>query len=133
MATHEEPIDILNTPYQHLQPLIIQAAARARTRAAWYHKRDHGTRLLPEIDKQASTINRKLSNEHKGILRTHISGGGIAKQDIAKYNEDINEVCDYCQANTSTANHTIWSCSFFLQIRRDTDPELAKSPYQIPG
>ena len=62
---NEEPINILKTPYQHLQSLIAQAAARARTKAAWYHKRDLSTRLSHEIDKQASAINNNLTNEER--------------------------------------------------------------------
>ena len=99
MARYGRAYQYLPTPYQFLQPLIVQAVARARARAAWFHKHDPKLRFLREIDKQATTIDMKLAKEEKGILRTHISGGGIAKQDIAKYNEDVDDECDYCHDN----------------------------------
>ena len=58
MATNEGPISILKTPYQHLQFLVVQAAARARTRAAWFHTRELNTWLLQEVDKQATAIDK---------------------------------------------------------------------------
>ena len=70
----------------------------------------------------------KLSSEDKGILRTHISGGGMAKRDIAQFNEDADDTCDYCRNEVSTSPHTIWACSFFKDLRLSTDPELAKVP-----
>ena len=32
---NEEPIDLVNTPYQSLQPQLLMMAARARTIAEW--------------------------------------------------------------------------------------------------
>lgn len=109
---NEEPIDISKTPYQFLQALVVQTAARARTKAAWQYKHDPKLRFLRGIDKQAFTIDKKLTKEEKGILRTHVSGGAIAKKQIAGYNKDVTDPCDYCRAATSTANHTTWCVLF---------------------
>ena len=45
-------------------------AVRARTLAEW--RRDTSTRMagLREIDRKASQVNPKLSDEEKGIVRT---------------------------------------------------------------
>ena len=68
-----------------------------------FHNPDPKLRLLREIDKQASKIDCKRTSEEKGILRTHIIGGGMAKHDIARYNDDVGDTCDYCLNEFSTA------------------------------
>ena len=52
----------------------------------------------------------------------------MAKHDIAKYNEDVDDACDYCLNDISTTPHTTWGCSLFSGIRIATDAELAKVP-----
>ena len=89
---NEEPIDLVNTPYQSLQPQLLMMAARARTIAEWtrLHLMNDQTRGLREIDKEASQPDPKLPAEEKGIIRTAVMGGSMAKHDIAKYNEDVD-------------------------------------------
>ena len=71
----EEPISILKFPYQSLKKQLHMQAVRARTIAEW--GRDTSTRMvgLREIDRQASLINPKLSEEEKGIVRKVQMGG----------------------------------------------------------
>ena len=88
---NEEPIDLINTPYQHLQHLITQAASRARTVADWNNKH---TRGLREIEEEATKISSKLTPEEKGIVRTTISGGGCDKVQVANINEDIERAME---------------------------------------
>ena len=78
---NEAPISITETPYQHLGPLISEAAARARTRAAADSKTIN--RNLHEIDKKATLAGtRKMTAEDRAMLRTIQSGGGYGKTDL---------------------------------------------------
>ena len=52
----------------------------------------------------------------------------MAKQEIAKSNEDYDEECDYCLEDPSTSDHIKWRCKFFEPIRCATDEELAAIP-----
>ena len=52
----------------------------------------------------------------------------MAKQDIAKSDEDIDDTCDYHTSEVPTSPHTIWACSFLEDLRKSIDPELAKAP-----
>ena len=83
-------------------------AARSRTRAAWINKDKSATAGLREIDKYASMIDGKMEEGEKGIARTIIMGAGIAKQDIAEINEDVDDTCTYCNVAKSTATHTLY-------------------------
>ena len=64
---NEEPIDLVNTPYQSLQPQLLMMAARARTIAEWNRRHQFNTltRGLREIDKEASQLDPKLLAERK--------------------------------------------------------------------
>ena len=123
---HEEPVSLLDTPYQSLQPQLSQMAARARTDAA-YSNRKLWNAGLREIDAQATKISKHLNAEDTGYVRTATMGGGIGKADIAKINEDIDDQCNYCHNATSTANHIRWTCPAFDHIRKEVDPELAST------
>ena len=61
----EEPVSILDTPYQNLKTQLHMQASRARTSAEW--NRDSSTRMagLREIDRQASLVDRGLTEEEK--------------------------------------------------------------------
>ena len=50
--------------------------------------------------------------------------------DIAKFIEDIDDACEYCNNDISTSSHTIWACPFLKDLRINTDPELAKAPFK---
>ena len=54
----------------------------------------------------------------------------MANHDIAKYNEDIDETCNYCKAVGPTANHIRWQCKYFDAQRQMQCPELAAVPYK---
>ena len=59
----EEPVNILQTPYQHLKAQLHMQATRARTSAEW--NRDSSTRMagLREIDRQASLVDVGLTED----------------------------------------------------------------------
>ena len=48
-----------------------------------------------------------MPGKEKGTVRTSIMGGGMAKHDIAKFNEDVDDDCNG-------------------EVRKGHDPELAK-------
>ena len=83
---------------------------------------------LREIDKEATKLSKKLTDVEKGIVRTAVIGGGIDKQEIAEFNEDVDERCGDCDALSCTSSHIAGACPFFDPIRKETDPELAKVP-----
>ena len=94
-------------------------AARVRTLAEWERKHHANTlaRGLREIDKEANQLNPKLSDEEKGGIRTAIMGGIIAKQEVAKFNEDFDDTCNYCKEAGSAANHIRWQYKYFEAIK----------------
>jgi hypothetical protein len=95
---NEPPIDVVTTPFQALKPLILQAAARARTRAE--KARDTSDLLATEfleIDKELTQVAKGLSEEEKGFVMTSMMGGSQAKCEISRYNEDVEKTCNYCR------------------------------------
>ena len=54
----------------------------------------------------------------------------MTKQEIAKYNEDVDDTCNYCKEADSTVNHIRWQCKYSEPQRREQDPELAAVPYK---
>ena len=75
------------------------AAARARSIAEWNRKHHINTFAsgLREIDREGSQVNPGMTDEEKGIVRTAMMGGAMAKQEIDKFNEDYDATCDYCK------------------------------------
>ena len=126
----EEPIDLVNTPYQSIQPQLLMMVARAITIAEWnrMHQANNQTRGLGEIEHEASQLHAKSPAEEKGMVRRAQMGGSMAKQDIAKYNEVVDEDCNYCTEAKPTANHIRLQCAYFDEDRKELDPELAAVP-----
>ena len=83
------------------------------------------------MDKEASQISKKLSDEEKGIVRTAISRGNMAMEEIANINEEYDETCNYCKEADSTVNHIGWQCSYFKPHRIELDKELAAVPHHL--
>ena len=54
----------------------------------------------------------------------------MAKKEIAKSNDDVEDTCNYCKEADSTVNHARWQCKHFEPQRREQDPELAAVPYK---
>ncbi len=110
----EQPISILETPYQNLKTLILKAAGRARNRAEWHRGASTRRARAPlETDSDLSRIAPTIDAEGKGILRIIQMGGNLAGNDIADFNEDANRMCQYCNAAPSTQDHIRWECSHF--------------------
>ena len=102
-------------------------AARARTSAEW--ARDTTKKIyVKEIDREASQVNPKMTEEEKGIVSTAMMGGTQAMQEIAGYNEDVNPWCAHCKKAPSTVEHLRWECEAFELERVQVDPKLAKIP-----
>ena len=93
---HNEPeLHLIQTPYQHLGPLVLEAAARARTKAA------NGTKTinrgLEEIDRQVTTAGtNSMTEEDQAMLRTIQCGGGISKVELQAMGAAQDTVCDDC-------------------------------------
>ena len=70
----EEPISLLQVPYQYLSHMLLQAAARARTRAA------RGTKdinaALGEIDVGVTSASRKALDDEQNALLNILKAGG---------------------------------------------------------
>ena len=123
----EEPIDIMQVPYQSLKDLVSKAAARARSNAEW--SRDTTERTMArEIDREASQISKALNEEEKGIVRTFAIGSNMSKFKKAEINEDIDGKCDYCGEEAATMSHTPWECRFFDGIKEKADKLLHGIP-----
>ena len=73
---NEEPISILEVPYQNLKPLVLKAAGRARNIAEWHRGASSKRSRAPlEIDNDLSRMNLTMEDQGKGILRTVQMGG----------------------------------------------------------
>ena len=91
--TKEEPIDILQVPYQHLASMLIQAAARARTVAARGAKQVNS--MLKEVDTQETNASTKgVGEEELNAISTIRCGGGYAKMELSKFDAIENIVCE---------------------------------------
>ena len=123
----EEPLDIKTFPYQHLKTQAHMMVARARTRAEWTTGKGSRPKTR-EIDREASQPSDKLSEEERGIVTTSMIGGGMAANDIASINEDVDKMCTYCGEELSTDDHIKWQCSFFKGARQAADSIIAKIP-----
>ena len=55
-------------------------------------------------------------------------GGNIAKQEIAKFSEDVGDTCNYCKEADFSVNHIRWQCKFSEPQRRGLDHDLAAAP-----
>ena len=129
--TSEEPISIMEVPYQNLKPLVMKAAGRARNRAEWHRGVSSRRGRAPlEIDSDLSRIAPAVDDEGKGILRLVQMGGNLAGNEIADFNEDVNRTCQYCKAAISTQDHIRWECIFFASTRDEIDAGLAKIPHK---
>ena len=115
---NEEPVCILKMPIQHVKQQVHMMAARARTVAE--RQRNSSTTMvgLREIDREASKISHKLSEEEKAMVRTAQMGGTMAKQTISGFNQDVSPECNYCNEGPSIDSHVKWGCSHFEAIRR---------------
>ena len=69
-----------------------------------------------------------MTDEDKCIVRTAMMGGAMSKQEIAKFNEDYDDACDYCKGAASTVNHIRRQCKYFEPQRTELDPSLAAVP-----
>ena len=125
--SEEEPIDLIAYPFQRLKAALNATAARARTRAEWLRPNTKGIRVR-EIDRAATQVDPKMSDEDKGMVRTTMMGGKMAKQEIAKFNNDYDDLCDYCLEAPSTSDHIKWGCKFFEHTRSEVDKDLAAIP-----
>jgi hypothetical protein len=77
--SNEEPIDMFNMTYQSLKPMVLLAAGRARTKSEWNRTGSTNMARGPiEIDNEISQVNKKLSEEEQGIIRTVLAGGNQA-------------------------------------------------------
>ena len=114
---NEQPISIMETPYQSLKPLITKAAARARNRAEWHRGASNKRGRAPlETDSDLSRIAPTIDDEGKGILRIVQMGGNLAGDDVDDFNEDVTRTCQYCKDAPSTQDHISWECSFSLPL-----------------
>ena len=102
--------------------------ARAGTRAAWLANEKCTNCGLREVDKEASSLDPKMKEEDKGLVRTMRIAGGIAIVEISQINEDVDDTCTYWPEEKSTADHAIWICVHFHWARREHDPLLTKAP-----
>ena len=55
-------------------------------------------------------------------------GGGIAKEEISKYNQAIDSTCDYCKEEVASIDHIIFTCKHFKSAREETDKLLRQAP-----
>ena len=134
LITNEPPIDIVATPYQYLYKSVLEAAARARTKAS-----EGTTNLncnLEEIDITATThSHKKLEEKDMVYLQTHQDGGGWNKSKLKEIGALDDDHCDLC-GELHEACDMIWSCKHpeMIKCRQETDSEIAAIDHKlIPG
>lgn len=121
---NEVALSITETPYQHLQPLIIEAGQRARTAARC------GTKTinqgLKEIDLHVTRkAMKELSDEDQEMLRTVHSGGGFSMHELKATGAVSHSTCNYCRAEVADIDHILWQCPHFHSQRTAIDEKLA--------
>ena len=127
----EQPISIPEVPYHNLKPLVLKTVGRAKNRAGWHRGASSKRSRAPlEIDNDLSCINLSMEDEEHGILRTVQTGGNLACNETADFNQDVSRVCSYCNQDISTQDHIKWECSFFAPVRKEIDAELAGVPHR---
>ena len=97
-------------PFQYLKELVTEIGRRARTEAGRSLK--YSKLALKEIDYEASKRSGKLTSEEDGILKTLQMGGGMAMQDLAKLDADLEDGCTYCGSENGSLDHLLWTCCF---------------------
>ena len=60
---------------------------------------------MKEIDSEIIARCNKLEKEESGILMTIQIGGGYGKDDLAKFDEDVDEECEYWGAEVADVEH----------------------------
>ena len=123
---NEPPIDIVATPYQYLYSSVLEAGARARTRAA------EGTKTvnmgLYEIDKAATTASHhKLEEEEIMFLQTLQAGGGWTKTQLMDIRAVDSCECDLCGKLYEGMDY-IWDCQHpdLIHVRQSADEDIAE-------
>ena len=118
---NEPPIDIVATPYQYLYSSVLEAGARARTRAA------EGTKSvnmgLYEIDKAATTASHNTFEEEEIMyLQTLQAGGGWTKTQLVDIGAADSCECDLC-GKVHEGMDYIWDCQHpdMVHIRQSAD------------
>ena len=104
----EPPIDIICTPYQYLYTTVLQAATRARTRAA------EGTTTrncdLTDIDKAATNISHKQIGKNDVMyLQTHQAGGGWDLKQLQTIGAIDDSQCKHC-GEEHRKSDLLWKC-----------------------
>ena len=94
---HNQPdISIIETPYQHLRPIVRQMATRNRTRAAEGGREE--TKDLQEIDAYATNAsNKNRSDEDLMILNTVRSGSAWNKVVAYHAGQVEDKMCQLCE------------------------------------
>ena len=121
---NEANLDIANIPYQYLKQLVGDLGRRSRTST---ERGTKPTKLgLPEIDVGATKRCSKLTAEDVGHLKTVQTGGGLGKDDLAKFDNEDNPMCDYCGGQVGTIDHVVFDCTYFQPQRLQHGKQLAK-------
>ena len=83
----EQEISLTSVLFQYLKELGTDVGRRARTEAGCSLK--CAKLVLKGIDNDASKRSGKLTSEEDGILTTLQMGGGLAMQDLAKLDAEV--------------------------------------------
>ena len=69
---NEDPISILDVPYQNLKPLILKAAGRSRNKTEWHRRASSKRGIAPlEIDNDLSRIAPTVDEEEKASFESY--------------------------------------------------------------
>ena len=85
--TKEQGVSLTSVPFQYLKELVTDVGRRAKTEAGRSLK--YAKLALKEIDNDATKRSGKLTSEEDGILKTLQMGGGLAMQDLAKLDAEV--------------------------------------------
>ena len=101
----EQRISLPDVPYQYIKDLVGAMGRRARTQADRSTK--YSKLALKEIDYDATRRAKDLCKEDEGFLKTIQNGGGLAMQDLAKLDADLEPICTYCGEDNGSLDHVI--------------------------
>ena len=102
----EQPINLINIPYNHIQPTMHKLTAQARTQA---HKDNrHENQGLEEIDKEiTSNAVKHMEASERSFVDRFRRGGGWSAANLVYTGAVGEQACKFCGNAKQTTEHLV--------------------------
>ena len=124
----EADLDIMNTPFQALEPEVVKRAmkARAEVAAKQSNKREGMGEIDIQVDRKAK---KELDKADRKRLRKVQSLAEWSAQEVKeRIDEHQDTTCRNCGAADYSKDHAIWECACarIQEARRRAAPRIAQ-------